>query len=668
VAEKVATYALNLESNTAKVSKEASAALEGFRAKIADSTTFVKQMQESLRNLRGSSDEVTAAKKSLKAQIEAERATIAQANLAILAQGKTYGVLAKAAKEATGQQAKMSAPVKELHDKFAALGEAVGTTTGLMGLAVLGGAALTAGLVDLGAKAAGAALDLAKFGIVGGDAARSMALQREAVSGSAENAKNWGDQIDATRRKVSLTTEKLNEMSLAISRSLSGGQSRASGEVIVDTFNAAAEAADALGDDAGKAIEDIIAEGKRFGRIGLDPTMLQGKWNTGWEDIAASVAKNLNVSVATAKQALITHRITIDAGAKAIRDAVDKRFGEIDQKKLLSLDSLSKTLHDDWVALTKGVDLEPILGGLKKVVDLFDVTKVEGYELRELFKTFGKQLGGGVDDGVSLATEAVDQFILALLDLDIWIEKNKGSWKKTWDDTGGIDAWKAKIGELITDVKDLAAAAADVAKVITGTAKAVGWVSDKLGKGVGSVVFAVEDHLENVDAQQRAYDAKLDAKSTGSDVAAGMAAGAKGGSPAVADAMVTMAKEGIEAARGPAGADAHSPSRKTEQLGEDLAAGIPRGVSRGQGDVDQSMADMVQAPRVRAMAGASGGAGSGAPIIVNLTFQLPPGVDGAKAQEAVRVLSAPSSLAMLTKAVEQALRITGVPTQQAATA
>lgn len=667
--DKVATYSLNLDSNTAAVSKEAAAGLEDFRSKIATSTTFIKEMQGSLRNLRGSSDAVMAAKKSLKAQIEAERGVISQASLAIVAQGKTYDVLAKAAKAAevaakglSDAEKAAGAPLKDLVSKVELLGARLTTVTGISGLALLGTAALAAGFAYLSEKAVAAALDVGKFVLVGNDAARSMSLQREATNGSAENAKNWGTQIDALRRKVSTSTEDLNKLSVSLSKSLSGGQSVASGQAIVDTFNAVGEAADAMGDDAGGAIEGIIAEGKRFGRIGLDPSTLQGKWNTGWEDISKAVAKNLNVSLGAAKLALAQHRVTLDSGAKAIRDAVEARFGEINAKKLISLDSLSKTLHDDWVNLTKGFNLDPVLEGMKKVVDLFDSAHVEGDAIKSVFTSFGTLIGSNVGTGVSVAKYAVDEFVIALLELEIWVLKNKGMWKKAFDDEGGIEGLKKEAGDLLGDMKDLAAAAWDVAKAIGAVAKGAGWVSDHLGKEWGSAIFKVQDHFADNDAKAAAYSKSMGdtdrAPGVGTDMSAGVAKGVTDGAGEIDKAMVDAVKGGLAAARGPEGADAHSPSRKAAVIGGDISEGAAEGVERGAPAMSDAMAG-IMSPRAAGGAGSAGvGRGTHQGGGVQLHFHLAPGAGGAQARDAIATLSAPSFL----RELELAARAAGIPT------
>src|SRR4051812_26535085 len=107
-----ATFPINLETNAAEVGAEAAAALEQFRRRIQDGSDAVRQMSASMRSLRGSSDEVKAAKKQLGTLIEAEKNSISAANLALLKQGITYEKLAGHAKNLATEKAKLDARMK----------------------------------------------------------------------------------------------------------------------------------------------------------------------------------------------------------------------------------------------------------------------------------------------------------------------------------------------------------------------------------------------------------------------------------------------------------------------------------------------------------------------------------------------------------------------------
>ncbi|HLK38683.1 MAG TPA: hypothetical protein VKU41_18095 [Polyangiaceae bacterium] len=655
---KTATYGLNLDSNAAETARAAAKGLDEFEVALEKSSKSVKDMSTVLRALKGSSDETKEARKKLKAAIDEERGAVSAGTLALLKNGASLKGLAEAQRKASAATKEASGPIADAKAKVNELTESLSTGTGRMNLAAAGAIALGGAIVYLGVKALEGAYSLGKFLVTNADLARNMGLAREAAAGGAENAKNLGEQIDQLAAKIPTSTEELNKLAISITKSMSGGTSRANGQTIVDTLNAVAEAAAAADEETGRALQDIITRGQRVGRISLNPFELQGKYNTGFEDISKALAKNMKVGVDQAKIALATGRVTLDQGAKAIRDAVEGRFGEINAKKLISLDSLSTKLHDNWVNLTKGVDLEGMLRPLSKVVDMFSVTQYEGYAIRELFTGLGKDLGKSLDGGADLARVAIDSIIDVALDLEYEWLSNKKSIKELIASTGGLDEWKKKISVLVDDAHDLADAVMSVVHAIQGAAGAVGWVSDKLGKGIGAAVFAVSDRAANVEAKRQAYGREHGFEA-GDDMAAGMAAGMRAGAPAVAAAGAAAAAAGVAGARGPAGLDAHSPSRKGIKAGQDFDEGVAIGA--GGGAAAAAMTAAATPPRGAAAASVSATSGSGE---IHIHFH----VDGGRhAEENVAALQAPSFMSEMTRAVRHVLQSQGIPTQQPGT-
>jgi hypothetical protein len=95
---------------------------------------------------------------------------------------------------------------------------------------------------------------------------------------------------------------------------------------------------------------------------------------------------------------------------------------------------------------------------------------------------------------------------------------------------------------------------------------------------------------------------------TGQDIAAGIGKGIDAGIPAVRAAGARAGQAAVDGARGPAGADAHSPSRKTERLGGDMDEGAIRGMERDASGVAAAAAKAL-APDVEPRPGQAGPAG-----------------------------------------------------------
>jgi hypothetical protein len=617
---KTATYGLNFDSNAADIAKAGAEGLAEFSEAIDKSSKSIKDMQGVMRTLKGASDEVKSARAQLKARIDEERGAVSAASLALLKGGVSVEKLGAATKKTSGATKEIKGPINDARKAVNEFAESLKTGEGAMNLATVGAVALGAGLVYAGAKAIEGAIGIGRFVLRSADSLRNMDLMRQAAAGGAENAKKLGEQVDALAGKIPTSTEELNKLAVSLVKTMSGGTSRASGQAIVDTFNAVGEAASAMGDDTGRALQDILTRSQRVGRITLNPFELQGKYNTGYEDISAALAKNMRVGVNEAKIALATGRVSLDAGAKAIRDAVETRFGEINAKKLLSIDAISTKLHDNWVNLTKGVDLEAILKPIAKVVDLFKATEAEGYAIQGLFTGLGKILGSSLDGGADVARVAIDSIIIAAQNLELEWLNNRRSIKDWVDSTGGLDEWKKKIGGLIDDARDLADAVMTVVHGVKAITSAGGWVTDKIGKAA----FAIDDRLANVEAKRQAFNR-----------------GQTGGEgPAVY-------RGGVEPTRGHAkGGMIQKPDK-----GEVFVSAAP-----GETIVPSGMA---MVPRD---AGRGGGATAPAAAGAPLHFHFH--VDGGQhAAENVAALQAPGFLSEFTRALREVLHSQGIPTQ-----
>jgi hypothetical protein len=439
VADRTATYTAKIESNAPEVARDTGDALEGLRKSILGSTDKLKELNASLRSLRGPSDEVKGLKEKLKAQIDAERNAISAGNVALLKAGTSYEKLAASQRQALAEKKKLDeeqkkgsekaqaerlraleesmksagGPANDLRGRVDELRKSLSTGTGAAFLAVGAFAALAGAAVELGRQVAGAALEFGKLVAETALAQRQANLQREAWTGSADSAEHLGHQLDALADKVPTPREELQKLAGDTVKALNN--SRVSGQGIVDTYNAVGQASAAMGDEAGRALEGIIERGKNFGRISVNPFELQGK-GIGVQDIAAQLAKRLHIGLKDALIALQTGRVEVNTGAAAIRDAVEARFGEVNAKMRLGtpLENLKKRL----VELTEGIHLDGLLKSIESVEHLLDKSTVSGAVLRTMLEGAAKALGLGNVDAGGLK-EILEKVELAAIRLEI---------------------------------------------------------------------------------------------------------------------------------------------------------------------------------------------------------------------------------------------------------
>jgi hypothetical protein len=656
MADKTASFAINLEGNAKDVSKEDAAALEELRQKIKSTQDNLKNYSEALRGLKGNSDEVKSAKEQLKAKIDALQQSLGKSKLEVLKLGTTYEQLRRQANAAKDGQVAMGktlsavgGPIQGARDKLEALKGMFGE--GNAGAALLAGgvALLATAAVALVAALGAGVIAFARWAFGAADAARSMGLIREAATGSAQKAANLGTQIDALAKKIPTPKAELNALASELARTLNN--TTLSGQGIVDTFNIVAQASAAMGQTVGKQLGDIIDRSKRFGRIQINPLELQG---TGlkFQDVAASLAKNLNIGIGAAQKALFEGRVKINDGAKAIRDAVDKRFGEINARKLLSLDVIAQKVHETFDKLASGIRIEPLGAALTHFFKLFDSEQTgTGKGLKALVETLGNGLVKGLVAIAPLAELAFATLIGLLLDTGIAVLKTGLYLKSTFvgDALKGIvtteNAMKSlKVALYATGIV-LGTIAAAVG-IIIGAWFGLTYATYKVGEGIvwlGNKLGEIGTWLGDLGATAKEYGANL---------VDGFVEGitssydrVKGAIEKMSSAVKTSFKDALGIA---------SPSKLFAEYGRNTAEGYAKGVDDGSPDAQAAVTAMVPA----APAG-GGGARGGGPITNNFTFNVS---GGGKPEAVVAALSAPSFLAQLTNAIEEAMTGAGVPT------
>lgn len=632
--EKTATFAVKVPTETNALAT--ANAVDALRQSITTSQDRVKGLQGNLRLLKGATDEVKAAKDKLKSAIVAEQTAVSSNALALDKLGSSYERVKKKAEEASGGFAaindnarKLGGPVAEVTgrlEKFGQVLEVAGTEPLLAAAGAVG-----VFVVALGGLAAGVGYAIGKIGaftLESGNALRTMGLWREAALGSEESSRHFGNQIEALAGKIPTTREELNRLAVDQSRLLIGA--RISGQGIVDTFNAVAQEAAAMGDSAGKQIEDLITRMKRVGRLGIGRFELQG---TGIEraDVAGALAKNLHVSLAKATQDLAFGRVKIDDGAKAIRDTIEKRFAGINTKRMLDFDVITQKTGERLRGLTKGVDLEPILSGLDSLSKMLGSDTVTGQALKANIEGIAKILSSGFSGALPNVKEGFEYLVFYSQKIEI-ITLAVAVGFKGW--ITHLDGVKGVVNEIIDSLKS-------AAKLVGATG------------ALGPLATATTQAISQTKS----------ARKQGGDVAQGFANGIAANDNAVTKATEEMGRKAIQGS-----ADKlkiHSPSLVFKEQGRNTVKGYDSGVdeeiSRGDSAIKRLGA---MAPNASGGASKSGGSGASVKIgdlVVHLHF-----AGKGNADEIQRAVSSAEFRAAVTKVFEDALTGAGVPIAEVA--
>ncbi len=655
VAEKgaEAKFTLKGEDGISPAAESGARSLEDLRKSLFASEAAIKELSAAHRRLRGSTDEVKQAKAELTGKLNAARASVSQTQLAMLKAGTSASELAERTKAAAAQQAaakvktdalgatvtRVGGPIANLRGRLGEVKEALLGASSASGIATIAFVGVTAAIAALAAAAVTGAAKLARWVIEGANAARTAQLMREAVTGSAQNATNLGDQVDVLSKKVSTSKAALNEMALAL------GKVRISGRAQVDTLNAVAQAADAMGDDVGNKLKDLVTRSQLTQRMFVSPQELFG---TGLEfnDIAGELAKQLGVGIEKARAALYSGQVKLDDGAKALRSAVEKRFGSINARKLLDLNVMSQKLHERWTSLTSGVDLEPLLRPMSELLDVFDSSTVTGAAMKEIITDFGKAAVKGISEAIPYVKKLVQGVVIGSLEMEIAYLKVRNALKKAFGDKevlGGVDKL-----QLALDAGKVVAYGFEGALLGTYVAvKALAAVADDVIANWKRVFGVVDDVRAKLG---------LGWDDVGKGIVEGLLAGLIPGGPRVVEAVKGLATSVKDAFSSKL--KIQSPSRVFEGYGANTAEGFAQGVEGGTGRASSATAAMVEPPS--ASSSPSGRSGGAASVTVNVAINVTAGGGGGAPQDTAKALSDPGFLAQLTRSIEEALLGAGI--------
>ena len=682
---------------TLKVESLGASELDKLRGSVERSQAALKQHQATLNALRGTSAEVTSAKKALEQSIESEKDAIGRSNLALYRSGQSFTELVKAAKAAAAQAKERARLTQESAKREAAaskeLKDAVGSVGGpaadasrkfrelssvleacanpTVALAVAG-AGLVLAMAAIAAGVIAATVALSKFAIESGNALRAQGLAREAIAGSAEDAARMGRQLDFVAEKLATPRAKLNDLYVSIRKTFDG--SRISGQGIVDTFQAVASASEAMGDDTGRALLGILERSKQFGRVQINPLELRGTGGPQFDEIAAALAKKTKQSVADARLALLTGRVPIDSAAAAIATAVETRFGQVNAKKLLDLNVLSVKLRENWANLTKGVNLQPILVALKSVVDLFSESTVTGAALQAMFTGLGALLGAGFKAAMPYVIWSFREALNLGLRFGIGMINVASAVLTFSRSTAGFITFRvllyslagafAYLGSIaIGTLASMAVAAFPViwpflaiGAAIFGLVTAISWLAKQDWTAIGGAI--VNGIAAGLSAAWTTLTSTLPAM--GAAIVSGIVSGLTSAWSSLTSSVSSMA-EGVKGAFRKALGIA-SPSRVFAAYGQQTAAGYAQGVDRGGDEAEGAVRALVRPPAAPKSAGGVG-ASAGGDMVVNVTFNI----QGGSAEQVAAAVRDPSVLGAVMHAIELAGRSLGIPTQAAVT-
>ena len=509
--------------------------------------------------------------------------------------GGELGNLASAASGAGG-------PLGALSDKVQSL-SAIAGKGGAAGVII----ALAMAVYGLAKAAVEAVVNMAKFVAFTADAARSARILNEAAAGSAKGGAELSAVIADVAGKVPLARSEIAEMGRSLEIA------HLSGRRMQNALETMGIVASAVGPQAASKIEEIAARAQRFRRFWVGLFELEG---TGLvlADVAKALAAQLGVAESTARTMILRGQVSVDKGLEAMAKAAQDKFGKTVAAQMLSLDTQIKKLKENFSALFGGVNLEPLLAGLKMITSLFDQNTVTGRTLKLMIESLFSPLMKQASSVFPLIRAFLQGIIIGMLLIEIVVLKVRKAILEAFGGGGSkIDWVRVVLVATISAVvlATMAATALAAVFVVLGVSAFVALFPTiaLFGALVVAIYFvvkavrAVKDRLASVDLGGAA------ANMVGSFIA-----GITSRIGSVVSAMMDLGGAAAQALKSALGIA--SPSKVALDAAQNVTTTFAGKIEDGSGDAQADMASMVNPGALAA----AGGGGRGAPKVGELHF------------------------------------------------
>lgn len=289
-------------------------------------------------------------------------------------------------------------------------------------------------------------------------------------------------------------------------------------------------------------------------------------------------------------------------GAAEVAASFDKSLGGIVAQKMRGLDAQGARLKKNFAGLFDGLNIEPVLAGLEKLVGLFDENTAAGEALKLLFESVFQPLINQAEN----AAYVVEAFALGFL---IGMTKVYIAVKPALDAVAEFFGFE---DTSLSDILDLATSAGEYAAYIfVGFVAVLGLLTAVVAAAlvplalisaatyalVAAAVYAgVQIYQWFVGTWEKVINffSGVDMASIGLDLILGLVTGITGSAGKVVDAMIGVAGGAINAAKKVLGIA--SPSTVFADIGGYTGEGFVEGVDSMAGEAQAAMSSMVAPP------------------------------------------------------------------------
>lgn len=375
------------------------------------------------------------------------------------------------------------------------------------------------------------------------------------------------------------------------------------GKTIEVAIEAVADWSAVRGEESANALQKALEKTKAKEKFGTEAIDSLAEAGIRSEDVYRHLAKVLGTDVPTAMSKVKAGLVDTDKGIEAILATVNDQAGGAARAKAKEIDGLVNKLKLQFEGLFDSVDVEPLkefLGSISTLLGGPQGAALKG-EVSNLFGTLFKTLFGPFQG--EQGKKRLEQFMQGLI---LYLN--------------GATKFIAAAGPPFVAFVDLVLRLLDL-------------ISGGKSKGQSSSGGFLSSILGGVDFFTQA-------KTIGKSIVDGLIAGVTSGAQGFLAACVSVVSGGLSGMKGPKGADAHSPSRKTAQIGDFMVDGLlvrlqggrDRAATAGEALAARAVGGTARAANDNAITPASRRTAESGNVTIPVTVVAPPGMTRAEAE------------------------------------
>lgn len=346
-------------------------------------TTALAKQAGTLKELEAAATGATAREQKLQATLAGVTKLSGHVDKTIADQAKEWRVLSGVLRDLPGPLGKLGASFAAGEAAEAKFAARFGEDAGLAVKLGVGVAGVTAAVLALAAATAYGTVKVATWAVGLADANRNAELAVEAIQAMHPELEALGGTIASVSKQTGMHSDELNE--LAVNLEEAGVKS----DKLADSLRVAALAESALGKGAAGDYESLIKSA----------TEAQKAVDEAAKKSGGAVSKELTDKLLAANDAVsdFEHNATT-------------KLGGIVARQMQGLSAQSQRLESNISDIFGGLDIDPVLSGLAKIVGLFDKESASGRAIKLLFESVFQPLIDQADD----AATAVEAFVLGV--------------------------------------------------------------------------------------------------------------------------------------------------------------------------------------------------------------------------------------------------------------